>query len=345
MKKKIALITGVTGQDGSYLSELLLKKNYVVYGLCRRVSYFNRNRIEHLRHNKRFKLVYGDLNDYTSLESIIKLSQPNEIYNLGAQSHVQVSFSVPDFTAQVNALGILKILECVKNLNLINKTKIYQASTSEMFGNTNRKTINENTRFDPVSPYGAAKLYGYNITKIYRSSYKIFVSNGILFNHESHRRGYNFISKKIINGLCDILENKIKYIEVGNLNAYRDWGSAEEYVFAMWKMLQLKKPDDFVISTNRSYSVKQFINKAFKLANLKITWSGKGIHELGRDQNNIVRIKIASKYIRPNELHRLKGNYNYAYKKLKWQPKIDFDNLIKNMFKEELNSRNIELRF
>ncbi len=337
MKKKIALITGVTGQDGSYLSELLLSKNYVVYGLCRRVSYFNRNRIEHLRGNKRFKLVYGDLSDYTSLESIIKLSRPDEIYNLGAQSHVQVSFSVPDFTAQVNALGILKILECVKNLNLINKTKIYQASTSEMFGNTNKKTINENTRFDPVSPYGAAKLYGYNITKIYRSSYKMFVSNGILFNHESHRRGYNFISKKIINGLFDILENKIKYIEVGNLNAYRDWGSAEEYVFAMWKMLQLKKPDDFVIATGKQHSVKDFVNISAKNLGIKIKWIGKGINEKGiNKENGKVIVRVGKRYFRPTEVETLLGDSRKAKKVLKWKPKISFEQMVKEMVEADL---------
>ena len=343
MKKKIALITGVTGQDGSYLSELLLNKNYIVYGLCRRVSYFNRNRIEHLRNNKRFKLIYGDLSDYTSLESIIKSSKPDEIYNLGAQSHVQVSFSVPEFTAQVNALGILRILECVKNLNLTKKTKIYQASTSEMYGNSTSKTIDEKTSFKPVSPYGAAKLYGFNISSIYRSSYNIFISNGILFNHESHRRGYNFISKKIINGVVDILEKKIKYIKVGNLNAYRDWGSAKEYVYAMWKMLQLKNPDDYIISTNKSYSVKYFINKSFKLANINLKWSGKGINEVGKDQNNIIRIKISKKYIRPNELHRLKGSYGYALKKLNWKPKTSLNDLISEMLAEELISRNIDL--
>ena len=334
--KKIALITGITGQDGSYLAEFLLEKNYTVYGLCRRVSYFNRNRIEHLRHNKNLKLIYGDLNDFSSVMDIIKKSKPDEIYNLAAQSHVYVSFNVPEYTANVNSLGLLRILDCVKNLNL-KKTKIYQASTSEMFGNTKKKSIDENTQFNPVSPYGAAKMYSYYISEIYSKSYGLYIANGILFNHESPRRGINFISKKITTSIADIISKKKKYFVVGNLNAKRDWGYAKDYVVAMWKILQQKKPDDFVIATGKNYSVKYFAEEVFKKLDFNIKWRKKNNQVEAYDyKTKKVLIKIDKFYFRPTELDSLRGDYSKAKKVLNWSPKTNIKDLITIMIKAEM---------
>ncbi len=341
-KKRTALITGITGQDGSYLAEFLLDKGYLVYGLCRRVSYFNRNRIEHLRNKKNFKLVYGDLSDLSSLMNIIKMSNPDEIYNLAAQSHVYVSFNVPEYTTNVNSLGLLRILDCVKNLGL-NQVKIYQASTSEMFGNTEKKSIDEKVNFSPVSPYGAAKMFAYYISEVYSKSYGLFIANGILFNHESPRRGINFVSKKITTTIAKILANEEKFLVMGNLDAKRDWGYAKDYIEAMWKMLQLKEAENFVISTNKCYSVRQFIVKAFWYCNISIRWKGKGLKEVGLDQNNNPLIRVSSLYHRPQELHRLQGNFNYAKKKLKWQPKTNFNELIKIMLIHDLKEKGIDI--
>ena len=341
--KRVALITGITGQDGSYLAELLLKKKYLVYGLCRRVSYFNRNRIEHLRNNKNLKLIYGDLNDFSSIMDIINKSKPDEIYNLAAQSHVYVSFNVPEYTTNVNSLGLLRILDCVKKLGLKN-TKIYQASTSEMYGNTNKKSINENTNFNPVSPYGAAKMFSYYISDIYSKSYGLFVSNGIFFNHESPRRGINFISKKITTSIADIISKKQKYIVVGNIDAKRDWGYAKDYVEAIWKILQLKKPENIIIATNKSYSVRHFIEKAFWYCDINIRWQGKGLNEIGLDQTNNVLIKISSTYYRPYEIHKLQGNFKKAQKKINWKPKTTFNELIKIMLRYDLEKAGIDLK-
>ena len=343
-KRKVALITGITGQDGSYLAELLLSKNYLVYGLCRRVSYFNRNRIEHLRDNKNLKLLYGDLNDLSSLLNIIKTSQPDEIYNLAAQSHVQVSFDVPEYTTDINALGLMRILECIKNLKLNKKIKVYQASTSEMFGNTKKISINEDVKFSPVSPYGAAKMFGYYISEIYSKSYGMFVANGILFNHESPRRGINFISKKITTNIASIVANKESYLVVGNLDAKRDWGYAKDYVEAMWKMLQLNKPKNFVVATNKSYTVRHFIEKAFWYCDISISWKGSGLDEIGIDQNNRTLIKISSVYHRPQELHRLQGNYSLAEKELNWKPKTNLNKLIEIMLKHDLIESGLDIK-
>ena len=287
MKK--ALIFGVTGQDGSYLSELLLKKKYIVHGVKRRSSSINTHRIDHLyqdRHQKKrnFILHYGDITDSTSVSKIIHDTRPDEIYNLAAQSHVAVSFEVPEYTANADALGVLRILEAIKFHKLEKKTKFYQAGTSEMFGKVQTVPQNEKTPFYPMSPYGVAKVYAHWITKNYREAYNIFASNGILFNHESHRRGETFVTKKIILALCKIKHGKQKKLFLGNLYAKRDWGHAKDYCYAMWKMLQQKKPGDYVIATGKQYSIKQFVNFTAKKLDMKIIWKGKGIKEKAFNQ-------------------------------------------------------------
>ena len=285
-KKKSALIFGITGQDGSYLAELLLKKNYIVNGVKRRSSSINTLRIDHIYqdpHDKNysFRLHYGDITDSTSVSSIIKKTKPDEIYNLAAQSHVAVSFEVPEYTANADALGALRILEAIKFHKLEKKTKFYQAGTSEMYGKVQKTPQDEKTEFYPLSPYGVAKLYAHWITKNYREAYKIFACNGILFNHESPRRGETFVTKKIISALCKIKEGKQKKLFLGNLYARRDWGHARDYCYAMWKILQQKKPDDYVIATGIQYSIKQFINLAAKKLEIKIYWKGSGFNEKG----------------------------------------------------------------
>ena len=353
MKK--VLITGVTGQDGSYLAEFLLKKNYEVHGLKRRSSSFNTQRIEHIYedpHIQRngFILHYGDLTDSTNLIRIIQNIQPDEIYNLGAQSHVAVSFESPEYTANSDALGTLRILEAIRILNLKGKTKFYQASTSELFGLAKEIPQNENTPFYPRSPYGVAKLYAHWITVNYRESYGIYACNGILFNHESYRRGETFVTRKITRGLSRIDVGLDECLFMGNLDSLRDWGHAEDYIKMQWLMLQQDEPDDYVIATGRQASVREFLEISAKelgwsSKNYKaIIWEGKGLNEIGRrgDTGEIV-IRIDSRYFRPCEVDTLLGDAKKARDKLGWSPKISLENLIKSMIKFDLNEAKKEL--
>jgi GDPmannose 4,6-dehydratase len=341
MKSKIALIFGVTGQDGSYLSEFLIKKGYVVHGVKRRSSSINTMRVDHLYQdphvkNRNFILHYGDITDSTSVSTIIKLVQPDEIYNLAAQSHVSVSFEVPEYTANADALGALRILEAIKFHNLIKKTKFYQAGTSEMFGKVQQIPQNEKTSFYPRSPYGVAKLYAHWVTINYREAYNIFAANGILFNHESPVRGETFVTRKITIGMCKIKLGMQKKLYIGNLYAKRDWGHAKEYVDAMWRILQLKKPDDFVIATGTQYTVKDFINIVAKELDIKIKWSGKGLNEKAYNDRGISIIECDPTYLRPLEVDTLLGDYSKAKKILRWKPKINIKQLAKEMIENEL---------
>jgi GDPmannose 4,6-dehydratase len=334
MKK--ALIIGITGQDGSYLAELLLEKGYMVHGTIRRSSSINTKRIDHLYSNPNLKLHYGDLTDSLSLISLIQKISPQEIYNLGAQSHVKVSFEIPEYTGQVDGLGTLRILEAVRVLGLEKEVKIYQASTSELFGLVQETPQKETTPFHPRSPYGVAKIYGYWITKNYRESYGIYACTGILFNHESPRRGETFVTRKITMGLKAIADGKQESLILGNLNARRDWGHAKDFVEAMWLMLQQKEPDDFVIATGKQYSVKDFINEAAPYFGMNIEWSGFGLEEVGIDTNSAKAIiKVDSKYFRPAEVDSLLGDSTKARDILGWQPKINFKNLVKDMCENE----------
>ncbi len=352
MYKKKALITGITGQDGSYLAEFLLKKKYIVHGIKRKSSSFNSGRIDHIYENKKFKksffLHYGDLIDSESILKIIKKISPDEIYNLAAQSHVGVSFELPNYTTQVNALGTLNILEAIKTLNLEKKTKFYQASTSELFGKIQEKKQSEKTKFYPRSPYASSKLFAYWITKNYRESYKIFASNGILFNHESPRRGETFVTRKITIGLSRIINGIDNCLYLGNLYSLRDWGHAKDYVEMCWKVLQYKKSEDFIIATEKQYTVKFFVEKCFEYLGIKISWSGKGINEKAKIKNfdknkypnlkkGMVVIKIDKKYFRPNEVDNLIGNSSKARKLLKWRPKTSINKLISEMMDYDLN--------
>ena len=340
MKKKIALITGVTGQDGSYLAEFLLKKNYIVHGIKRRSSLINTQRLDHLYidpHNKtNFFLHYGDVLDANNLIELIKKIKPNEVYNLAAQSHVLTSFSTPDYTTQVNALGTLRILEAIRVLGLTSRTKFYQASSSEIFGNSKKKKQSEKTSFNPESPYASSKLYAYWITKNYRDAYGLFASNGILFNHESPRRGETFVTRKIVIGLCKIKLDQQKKLLIGNLYAKRDWGHAKEYVLAMWKILQQKKADDYVIATGVQYSVKDFINIVANELKIKIFWKGKGINEKGYNKEGKVIIECDKNYFRPLDVNTLLGDSRKARKVLKWKPQIKIKDLAKEMVVKEL---------
>ncbi len=338
--KKIALIFGVTGQDGSYLSRLLLKKGYVVNGVIRRSSSINTERIDDIYQEpftkkKNFILHYGDLTDGTSIFDLIKKVRPNEIYNLAAQSHVAVSFKVPEYTTNTDALGSLRILDSILKINP--KIKYYQAGSSEMFGKVQSYPQNEKTPFYPRSPYAVSKVYAHWITINYRESYDIFACNGILFNHESPLRGETFVTKKIVRALCRIKNKKQKKLYLGNIYAKRDWGHAEDYVKAMWKILQYKKADDWVICTGKQYSVKQFINLVAKKINLQIRWKGKGINEKGLSKDNEVIIQIKKRYFRPAEVDNLKGNYSKARKLLNWKPSKDINSLIQDMINYELN--------
>ena len=340
MKKK-ALIFGVTGQDGSYLSELLIKKKYEVHGVKRRSSSINTKRIDHIYQDphlkkRNFILHYGDVTDSTSVSEIVNKIKPHEIYNLAAQSHVAVSFEVPEYSANADALGTLRILEAIKFHNLKKKTKFYQAGTSEMFGRVQTVPQNEKTPFYPLSPYGVAKVYAHWITKNYREAYNIFASNGILFNHESPRRGETFVTKKIVSALCKIKFGKQKKLFLGNLNSKRDWGHAKDYCYAMWLILQYKKPDDFIIATGKQYSIKQFINFTANQLNMKIKWKGKSLSEKGYNHKNEVIIECDKNYLRPLDVNTLLGNSSKARKLLKWKPKININSLIKEMIDEEL---------
>ena len=342
--KKIALITGVTGQDGALLSELLLKKNYEVHGVKRRSSSFNTARIDHLYKDPKetktnFFLHYGDLTDATNLIRLLKEVKPTEIYNLAAQSHVHVSFETPEYTANSDALGTLRILEGIRILGLEKKIKFYQASTSELYGKVSVKLQNETTPFYPRSPYGVAKLYSYWITKNYREAYNIFASNGILFNHESSIRGETFVSRKIARAVAAIVNKKQKYLYLGNLNAKRDWGHAKDFVEGMWRIMQHKKPDDFILATSKAYSVKDFVELAFSFVDIKIEWSGSGLKEIGKNsKNGNTLVKIDSMYFRPAEVDYLRGDYSKAKKILGWKPKISFKELVKEMVEKELQN-------
>ena len=342
--KKIALIFGITGQDGAYLLRLLLKKNYYVHGVIRRSSSFNTGRIDELyidHHNKsNFKLHYGDLSDSLSVLKIIKKTNPDEIYNLGAQSHVQVSFQVPEYTANVDALGTLRILDSIKTLNLEKKTKFYQAGTSEMFGSS-KPPQSERTMFYPRSPYAAAKLYAHWVTVNYREAYGIFACNGILFNHESPMRGETFVTKKIVKSLCNIKLGSNEKLYLGNLYAKRDWGHAKDYVLAMWKMMQKKVSKDYVISTGKQYSVKYFLNLAAKELKLKIKWKGKGLKECGYLNNKKI-VLIDKNYFRPTEVESLLGNSNKARKELNWKPSYNLNKLVKDMVAQEIKSLSVK---
>ena len=341
--KKIALITGITGQDGSYLAEFLLKKKYIVHGIKRKSSSFNTQRIDHIYIDPHFRtnffLHYGDLTDSNSVFKIISEVRPDEIYNLGAQSHVGVSFENPEYTAQVSGLGTLRILEAIRFLKLTG-TKFYQAGTSELFGEINkRKIFNEKSEFHPKSPYGASKLFAHHITKIYRSSYNIFACNGILFNHESPRRGETFVTRKITRFLTRWLCKSEKILYLGNLYAIRDWGHAQDYVEMQWRILQQKKPDDYIVATGAICSVKEFINKCCKYLGVKIYWSGKGLNEYAytiKNKKRIIFIKIDKSYFRPLEVDFLRGDSRKAFNKLKFKPRYNLNSLIKEMIDNDL---------
>ena len=327
---KVALITGITGQDGSYLAELLLEKGYEVHGIVRRASLINTDRIDHIY--KDLRLHYGDLTDALSIINLIKDIEPDEIYNLGAQSHVKVSFEIPEYTAQVDGLGTLRILEAVRFLGMELKTRIYQASTSELYGLVQATPQTETTPFHPRSPYGVAKLYGYWIVKNYRESYGLHASSGILFNHESPRRGETFVTRKITRGLSRISVGEQRQLYLGNLNAKRDWGHAKDFVEAMWLMLQQDKPDDYVIATGEQYSVKDFVNKAAPFFGFNIEWMGEGLDEVGYDWSTKRQvIAVDKRYFRPAEVESLLGDPSKAKQKLGWEPKISFDELIEDM--------------
>ena len=338
MKK--ALITGVTGQDGSYLAEFLLNKGYEVHGIKRRTSLINTDRIDHLyqdlqEKNRQFTLHHGDLTDATSLIRIIQSVQPDEIYNLAAQSHVSVSFEEPEYTANSDALGALRILEAIRILNLKKKTKYYQASTSELYGSVRETPQTENTPFYPRSPYGVAKLYAHWITVNYREAYGLYACNGILFNHESPVRGETFVTRKITRGLAKIKLGLQKKLYLGNLNAKRDWGHAKDYVEAQWLMLQQNTPEDFVIATGKQFSVRDFIEIAAKNLDMKISWRGEGVKEEGIYNKKSI-IKIDPNYFRPTEVETLLGDATKAKKKLGWTPKVSFEKIVKEMIEEDV---------
>ena len=349
MKKK-ALITGITGQDGSYLAEFLLKKNYIVHGIKRRSSNLNTQRVDHLyvdpHYKTNFFLHYGDIIDSSNVSELINKIKPNEIYNLAAQSHVQTSFLTPDYTTQVNALGALRILESIRLLGLKSQTKFYQASTSELFGNSNKFKQSEKTPFNPQSPYATSKLFAYWITKNYRDSYGIFAANGLLFNHESPRRGETFVTRKIVIALCRIAFGLDKVLYLGNINSLRDWGHAKDYAEMQWKILQQKKPDDFVIATGRQYSVKFFLEQCCKFLKIDILWKGNKLNQVAYVKNfdpnicpklkkNMIIVKIDKKYFRPNDVINLRGDASKARKRLGWKIKTNIHQLNSEMMKEE----------
>ena len=343
LKKKVALIFGITGQDGSYLAEFLLKKKYIIHGVKRRSSSANTERIDHLFDslnfsNKNFYLHYGDIADGTSTLNIINKVKPDEIYNLAAQSHVRVSFDVPEYTADVTALGALRILESIRILKL-KKTKYYQASSSEMYGLVNKKkSLNEVTPFHPRSVYGVSKVFAFHSAVHYREAYGIFAANGILFNHESPRRGPTFVTKKIVQGLVRIKKGLQNKLTLGNLYAVRDWGHAKDYAISMWKILQYKKPDDWVIATNKETTVKEFVNKVSKRLDLNIKWVGKGVNEKGINKNKKVLIDVDKKFFRPTEVDFLRGDFSKAKRLLKWKPVYKTDDLIDDMISSELEN-------
>lgn len=343
--QKTALIVGITGQDGAYLSELLLNKGYIVHGVKRRSSSLNTSRIDHLYRdlhanaNPRFVLHYGDITDASNMMSLIQKIQPDEVYNLAAQSHVQVSFELPAYTAQVDGVGTLNIIEAIRSLGLTQKTKFYQASTSELFGKVQETPQKETTPFYPRSPYAVAKLYGFWITKNYREAYNMFACNGILFNHESPIRGETFVTKKITHAVVRIKYGLQKALYLGNLHSKRDWGHARDYVEAMWLMLQQEKPEDFVIATGETHTVQEFVERAFSEVGIAITWQGEGLNEVGIDQaTGKTLVKVDPKYFRPTEVDLLLGDATKARTMLGWQPKVTFNQLVEEMIASELHA-------
>ncbi|MGI6423157.1 MAG: GDP-mannose 4,6-dehydratase [Candidatus Dojkabacteria bacterium] len=340
MKK--ALITGITGQDGSFLTELLLEKGYEVHGLIRRASTVNTWRIHHLYDNpeildKRMFLHYGDVTDGASLTRIINQIKPDEIYNLAAQSHVQISFELPEFTANIDALGTLRLLEAIRTLGMEKKVKFYQASTSELYGKVVETPQSETTPFYPRSPYGVAKLYGFWIIKNYREAYDIFACNGILFNHESERRGHNFVTRKIVTALCKIKLGMQDVLELGNMDSKRDWGYAKDYVEAMWLMLQQEKPDDYVIATGKTHTVREFVELTCKKLGFEIVWEGKGVDEIGKDKKTgKVLVRINPRYFRPTDVDLLLGNPSKAERELGWKAKTSLEELVDIMVESDL---------
>ncbi len=344
MNTKKALITGITGQDGSYLAELLLKKGYEVHGIIRRASTFNTGRIDHLYKDPHINgvkmyLHYGDLSDGSNINRVIEKIQPDEIYHLGAQSHVRVSFDMPKYTGDVTGLGTVRILDAIKETGI--KTKFYQASSSEMFGKVRPEDlpITEETPFHPRSPYACAKIYAYWITKNYRESYNLFACNGILFNHESPRRGETFVTRKITRGLSMIKQGKDKKLYLGNLDAKRDWGYAKNFVYGMWLMLQQDNPDDYILATKETHSVRELVEKAASCLNIDLIWEGEGLNEKGIDKKtNQIIIEIDPKYFRPAEVDILLGDYSKAKKKLNWEPKIKFNQLVELMAKADYDN-------
>ena len=336
MKK--AFITGITGQDGSYLAELLLEKGYEVHAILRRSSVFTSKRIDHLIENKNLITYYGDLSDSSSLHRLIAKIKPDEVYNLGAQSHVAVSFEVPEYTAEVDAIGAIRLLDAIRDLDI--QCKYYQASTSELFGGIpGTEPQNELTPFHPKSPYGVAKLYAYWITVNYRESYGLFACNGILFNHESPRRGETFVTKKITQAVARISQNKQLVLRLGNLDAKRDWGHAKDYVYAQWLMLQQDDPDDFVIASGECHTVREFVELAFKEVGIEIYWKGKGVDEKGFDsKSSKILVEVDPRYFRPSEVELLWGDPSKAEKKLSWERKVSFKELVSSMVKYDLEN-------
>lgn len=339
---KRALITGITGQDGAYLTQLLLEKGYEVHGIKRRSSSFNTSRIDDIYHHEQQKpsprliLHYGDMTDATNLIRLVYEIQPDEIYNLAAQSHVAVSFETPEYTAQADALGTLRLLEAIRILNLAHKTKFYQASTSELFGNSSQVPQNESTPFAPRSPYAVAKLYAYWIVVNYRQAYNFFACNGILFNHESPLRGETFVTRKITRAVARIKYDQQDVLVLGNLNALRDWGYAADYVQAMWLMLQQQAPDDFVIATGVPHSVRDFVERAFACVDMPIVWEGAGVDEIGRNtKTGRILVRIDKRYFRPTEVHHLQGDATKAHRLLGWRPTASFDQLIHTMMQAD----------
>jgi GDPmannose 4,6-dehydratase len=340
---KIALITGINGQDGSYLAELLLEKDYIVWGIVRRASDINTQRIEHLYYSKNLIIKYGDMTDSSNLLHIMYEIKEKyndferlEIYNLAAMSHVKVSFEMPEYAADVDGTGVLRLLESIRSSGIMDKCRFYQASTSELYGLVQEVPQTETTPFYPRSPYGVAKLYGYWITKNYRESYGMFTCNGILFNHESPRRGPTFVTRKITRGLNMILKGEREELILGNLDAKRDWGHAKDYVEGMWRMLQVDAPDDYVLSTNEFHSVREFVEKAFALKGFNIKWRGSGIDEVGYDEHTErVLIKISERYFRPAEVEELLGDSTKARTNLGWTPECSFDQLVQEMVEQD----------
>lgn len=336
---KRALITGITGQDGSYLAELLLSKGYEVYGVIRRSSSLNMDRIHHIYQDPheddvRLHLLFGDLCDTSSLNCVLEAARPDEIYNLGAQSHVKVSFEIPEYTAEVTGVGVVRLLEAVREVGL--KSRFYQASSSELFGQAVESPQRENTPFYPRSPYAAAKAYAFHIVRNYRESYGMFAVNGILFNHESPRRGESFVTRKITQAVAEFTAGRTAALYLGNLDAYRDWGFAGDYVEAMWQMIQAEKPDDYVIATGEPHSVREFCELAFRIAGIPITWQGAGLEEQGVDANGRVLVRIDPRYFRPAEVERLAGDASKAKRELGWQPKVKFSELVQMMVESDI---------